>query len=342
MKTIIPFRTANAALVATILAGAIVPAYQPGAALPHGSITTANDSLFVQGHFSEPMTNYATGWKDPGGYDELSEFLAPALPPSGERYEHIVYPNVEEFLSDGSYDDLRAINADFPLVDYSQSKASRTIPNRGLRIVLDWDRIKNQPNWQQYYTGKLMRRLGRNAFRRKYALGVASATDVPIVWDAAGSADPDYDLANQIALSGDSSGITPNRALFGIAAELLRLACYGGTDKAKAFGGRTLSLEQALAKAGVTGRKAEVRYQSTAAAKSRVVGSTVLFFTVEAEGNEDASNFKTARGNTSQGTRYAVYIRQISVKRWEIVVECYETEFCATTLGVRTLSPTAS
>ena len=43
-----------------------------------------------------------------------------------------------------------------------------------------------------------------------------------------------------------------------------------------------------------------------------------------------------------QGGLYAVYVRQLSVKQWEIVVECYETEFCASTLGVRTLTVTAS
>jgi hypothetical protein len=36
----------------------------------------------------------------------------------------------------------------------------------------------------------------------------------------------------------------------------------------------------------------------------------------------------------------AVYVRQISTKLWEIVVEVYETEFVASTLGVRTLTIT--
>ncbi len=38
----------------------------------------------------------------------------------------------------------------------------------------------------------------------------------------------------------------------------------------------------------------------------------------------------------------AVYVRQLTVKQWEIVVECYETEFAASTLGVRTLSVSAT
>ncbi len=342
MKTIIsPLRTANAILATSILAAARVPEYQPSADLAHGIITTANASLFVQAHFSEPLTNYATGWEDPNGYDARSEFLAPLLPTSGERYEHITYPNAEAFLSDGAYDDLRPIGGDFPTVDYSQAKTSRTIPNRGLRIVLDADRIKNQPNWQQFYTSMLLQRIKRNAFRRKYALAVASATDAPLVWDAAGAADPDYDLANQAQTSGDVTGVTPNRALWGIGAMLLRLQTYGATNAAKAVAGRAMTVVQASAMAGLEAQLDEARYQS-GASKSRIVGAKVVLFTGAPSNTMDPSNFKTARGSTEQGGQYAVYVRQLSVKQWEIVVECYETEFCASTLGVRTLSVTAT
>lgn len=334
---ITPYRSANAALAATILAGAIVPAFdKPGLRMEHGLITTANDSFFTQAHFSEPMTNYATGWVDPGGYDEMIEFLAPALPPSGERYEHITYPNAEAFLSDGSYDDLRPINSDFPTVDYSQGKTSRTIPNRGLRIVLDWDRIKNQPNWQQFYTSMLMQRIQRNAFRRKYALGVASATNQAVTWDS--SADPDYDLAYYAQASGDTVGVTPNRAIVGISADLLRFQAYGASNTPKGYAGRVLSIVEALAKRGIAAKISEQRYQSSAAAKSRIVGSLVLLFAGEVNSMQDRSNFKTARGVTQAGGRWGVYVRQISTKLWEVVVECYETEYAMSTLGVRTLT----
>ena len=67
----------------------------------------------------------------------------------------------------------------------------------------------------------------------------------------------------------------------------------------------------------------------------------VLLFTAMGTSGEE-SNFKSARGPTEQGGRFAVYVRQLTVKQWEIVVECYETEFCASPLGVITLSPTAS
>lgn len=337
MKLLIPGRTANAALVASIIAGAHVPAYNRDAPLRHGLMSTANASLFVQAHFSEPMTTYATGWSDPNGYDEACEFIAPALLPSGELYEHIVYDNAEAFLSDDLTDDLRSINSDFKTVDYTESKTRREIPNRGLRIVLDWDRIKNTPNWEQLYTGRLLQRLKRNAFRRKYALALAAGTAANLTWDAAGAADPDKDIVDQALLAGDSSGISPNRALWGTQAKVLRFACYGATNTAKAMSGRLLSPEEASRKAGLDARVDESRYQ-TGATKTRIVGAKVLLFRADGTSGEDPSNFKTAIGNTQQGGRYAVYIRQLSVKFWEIVVECYETEFVASVLGARTLN----
>jgi hypothetical protein len=154
-------------------------------------------------------------------------------------------------------------------------------------------------------------------------------------------ADPDNDLATEIQASGDVSGITPTSALWGIGAKLLRFACYGATNAAKAVSGRMISPEEACGKAGIQGQVDEARVQ-TGITKTRILGSQILLFTSAATSTEDPSNFKTAKGPTEQGTDVAVYVRQISIKQWEIVVECYETEFCATPLGVTLLSITAS
>lgn len=342
MKTLTIGRTANAALAASIMATAQPRPFILGQDLPHEAITTANASLFVQAHFSEPLTTYATGWRDAANLDALCEFIAPTLPGTGERYEHITFPNAEAFLSDVTADDdLRAINGDFKTVDYTSAKTSRTVPNRGLRIVLDYDRIKTMPNWQELYTGMLMQRLKRNAARRKYALAIAAGTDVPLVWDAAGAADPDYDVVNQAVLSGDTTGVTPTSALWGIGAQLLRLASAGGSNTPKGYSARSMTPQQASAAAGLTAMVDQTRYQA-GTAKSRVAGAKVVLFTSAPTSTMDPSNFKTAKASTQQGGLYAVYVRQLSVKQWEIVVECYETEFCASTLGVRVLSVTAS
>jgi hypothetical protein len=328
--------TSNAAAVFSLLAAARVPTYEETAGrLEHGLISTANASLFTQAHFSEPYTEYALGWNDPAGYDRLSDFVAPPVIGLNERYEHIEYPNAEAFLSDvHADDDLRAIGGEFKLADYSETKREGVIPNRGLRIVLDWDRIKTKKNWQRMYTDRLMQRLSRNAARRKVALALASGVAVSQTWDS--TTDPDHLVATEAKNSGDITGVTPNRALVGLAAKLLRYAAYGGTDKARGFL-RSLSAEEGMQKIGLEALVDESRFQS-GTSKTAIVGSKVLLFSAYGTSAEDSSNFKTARGPTGQGGRYAVYIRQIGVKFWEITVECYETEWVASTLGVRTIT----
>jgi hypothetical protein len=335
------FRTPNAAAIFQLLAAASVPAYSPKGELRDGMITAApltteNASLFTQAHFIEAETTYAIGWRDPAGYDTLSDFIAPAMTPAGELYQHIEYPNAEAFLSEtNADDDLRAINAEFKTVEYTETKDLRSIPNRGLRLVVDYDRYKTNPNWQRLSVDRLMSRLMRNAARRKTALALAAGVAVAKTWDS--NSDPDLDIVTEAKNSGDVTGISPNRALWGLAAKLSRFSAYGATNTAKAMAGRNMSPEEACQKFGLQALVDESRYQS-GTAKVPIVGSKVLLFSAYGVSGEDPSNFKTARGTTSQGGRFAVYVRQISVKFWEVVVETYETEFCASTLGVRTIT----
>lgn len=332
-------RTMNAAFAAALLREAMSPLYDRFKdRLEHGFVTTANTSLFHQTHFSEPLTTYALGWRDPANYDALSEFIAPPVITNGELFEHIEYPNAEAFMSDvNGDDDLRAINAEFKTVDYTQSKAQRSIPNRGLRMVVDYDRVKNMPNWQETFTNRLLQRISRNAARRKVALALAAGTAASLTWSS-GTPDPDLDLANQAKLSGDASGISPNRAIWGLGAKILRFQAYGSQATAGAFGGRSLSIEQAMSALGLLAQVDESRYQA-GTAKASILGTKIVLFNAASQSGEDPSNFKTARGTTRQGGRWGVYVREIGAKFTEITVECYEMEWAASVLGVRTITP---
>ena len=353
-------RTPNAALAASLYAGSLLPAFNEGQ-WTHGRITTANSDmlmgpqgspvstanaeLFGSAFLSEPMNNYAVGWSDPEGYDALVEFIAPSFPAPGELFQYREFDNAEEFLSDGTYDDLRAIKADFKTVDYTQQLVQGRVSNRGLRIELDWDYIKADPMWQQRYTGKLLSRLKRNQARRAAALAVASATSDPLVWNGT-SAQPDTTLLAEIIDSGDTSGIAPNRMLMGLNAWQLRRAAYSsaasGSNQFAAAAALNMTVEQLGALLNVDARVDSARYQS-ATAKSQIIGANVLFFTGKAGvDQEDPTNFKLAWVNCQNGQRFAVYVRQLSVKRWEIVVEHYELLFCASTLGVRLSAITAA
>lgn len=339
-------RTANAALAVSILTGTSLPAPEAGP-WQHGRITTANDSLFNATHYSEPMTNYAVGWSDPEGYDRLVEFLAPNFPAPGELFEHFTFSNAEAFLSDSQNEDLRAIGADFKTVDYTPGKTQRKVDNRGLRIELDWDRIKGDPMWQQRYTGKLLSRLRRNQARRALSLAIASGTADSLVWDATPDALPEVALNAQKILAANESGINPNRILIGEQAWQTRLACLGsitsGANPYAAAAELARTPDDVGAFLGMEPLLDGGRYQSGASSKTQLVGDKIILFTGRNGADaEDPTNFKLAWVACQNGMRFAVYIRQLSVKKWEIVVEHYERIFCASTLGVRVITIAAS
>ena len=49
-----------------------------GAILP-GQVCLANESRFNTSFFSEPLTTYATGWRDPNHLEALLDFVAPPV-----------------------------------------------------------------------------------------------------------------------------------------------------------------------------------------------------------------------------------------------------------------------
>jgi hypothetical protein len=46
----------------------------------HGQVFFANDSRFMESFYSEPLTNYMVGWRDPNNIEDTLQFFAPAVP----------------------------------------------------------------------------------------------------------------------------------------------------------------------------------------------------------------------------------------------------------------------
>src|SRR5215471_6834255 len=99
-----------------------------GSILP-GQICLANESRFNSAFFSEPLTTYAAGWRDPNNLEALLDFLAPPVQ-VGRRFEYKQADNSESFLSDT--DDMRAIGADSKRVEYNGSTVQDKTCNKGL------------------------------------------------------------------------------------------------------------------------------------------------------------------------------------------------------------------
>ncbi len=301
----------------------------------HGVIVAANDALFVEANFSEPLTAYAIGWRDQQDIEATLEFFAPEVMVP-RRFEYAEFLNVEEFFSELD-DDLRPIGSDFKTVEYTSKKTQARVENRGLRVIVDLDQVADQTNWQNNYTAKILRRLRRNALRRAVALISAAAVNTAKTWDTTAGKDPDLDVIQELVIATTASGVGANRVGYGHTAGAKRLLSLRGQNSPAGYtsAGMTpqelaglLSVDQVL--------YSKERYQSTASAKSEVVGNLVLMFSALAGADtEDASNIKRFVANVDGGGKVRVYLRQITTKLWEIVVEHYELTKITSTLGIR-------
>src|SRR5262249_53003161 len=128
-----------------------------------GRIFLPNESRFNSAFYSEPLTTYATGWRDPNNIEALLDFVAPPVQ-VGRRFEYKKADNAEAFLSET--DDARSIGSDFKRVEYHSSSINEKTTNRGLTMRVDLDVAGEIPNWREIYTARLLQRILRNELRR--------------------------------------------------------------------------------------------------------------------------------------------------------------------------------
>lgn len=303
-----------------------------------GQITMANESRFIEANFSEPLTTFATGWKDPNNIEDTLEFVAPTVP-VGRRFEFIQATNAEEFLSEIDTD-IRGIGASFKRIEYTSHKVNSKTFNKGLTIRVDEDSVLDMPNWEQVYTGRIMRRLLRNELRRGITLLSAAATNTNKTWEAGTGIDPDFDAHTAKLAFADAAGLYPNRVLFGDGSWNLRWLTHRAQNTAGGFASAGLD-EAGVAKTlQVEGVKvSHERYQSSAAAKSRIINNTVLLYLAEANQTpEDPSSIKRFVSNTQGGTPFRVYVQRYNVHLIDITVEHYSNIVVTSTLGIQQLT----
>jgi hypothetical protein len=306
-----------------------------------GELYIANESRFVEANFSQPLTTFATGWRDPNNIEATLEFLAPAVETS-RRFEFAQFGNSEEFLSEA--DDVRAIGSSFKRVEFTGEKVNAKTLNKGLTIRVDHDNVAGMPNWREVYTGRIMRRLLRNELRRAAAVLDAAATSVGHIWSTAAGKDPDQDVADTALLYTDATGITPTRLLYGPVAWNLRRKSHRAQDIAGAYLSASRSVGEVATELGFReGLVAHERYQSSASAKTKIIGDSVYLYTAEAgQTPEDPSNIKRFVSPAEGGSRFRVYEQQVNAKLTDITVEHYSVIIATSTLGIRKMAVTAS
>src|SRR6185503_15087673 len=128
-----------------------------------GQVYLANDSRFLSAFFSEPLTTYATGWRDPNNIEATLDFVAPPVQ-VGRRFEYKAQLNAEAFLSETN--DIRAIGSDFKQVEYKGTDETGKTYNKGLTMRVDLDVVGAVPNWRELFTNRLLQRLLRSELRR--------------------------------------------------------------------------------------------------------------------------------------------------------------------------------
>jgi len=195
-------------------------------------------------------------------------------------------------------------------------------------------------DWQERYVQLLLTRLLRNEVRRSFGAIQAGATITSATWPEDGTvANPDADLRAALIAAANSSGVRPNRVLFGEGAWGLRGSCYDAQKNAGARRSADLTPDDLARKLFVDGvRVAAARYQTTPTSKATVVGNQVFCFYAEPlPGNDEPANLKRFYTPTDSGGPFRVFLED-HAKYTDISVEHYSTVIVTSELGLNGLT----
>lgn len=296
----------------------------------HELVCLANAASFGDTFFSEPLTTFAQGWRDPTDIAGELEFIAPVVE-VGRKFQFRKFASANDFMIDS--DDERAIGADFKKVSFSGEIVDSSTVNRGLTIFVDLDEVAQIPNYRMRYTDWLLRRGMRSDLKTATALLIAAAGNTNKTWNT--SADPDADLLELIADGADALGFNPNRVYIGSVAWAKRVKAFRSQDTSGAFASSSMTPAQVAAWLGIEDmRVSRSRYQSSATAKTKVVGSyAVAFYAESGLLPEDPANVKRFVSRCGDGSLYRVYVRPVSEKLEAITVERYVRTVAISTVG---------
>ena len=303
---------------------------------PSQVVCAANEARFMASHYSEPLTAFTVGWRDPENLQALLDFLAPPVP-AGRRFEFNRHDNAQAFFSES--DDVRSIGATFKRVEYTgDSVLSKTL-NKGLTIRVDHDEAIGD-DWQERYVQLLLTRLLRNEVRRAFAAIQAGASVTSVTWPEDGTvANPDADIRTALISAANVSGVRPNRVLFGEGAWSLRSSCYDAQNNAGARRSSDLTPNDLASMYFVDGvRVASARYQTTPTTKAVIVGNQVFCFYAEPlPGKDEPANQKRFYTPTDSGGPFRVFLED-HAKYTDISVEHYSTVIVTSELGLTGLT----
>lgn len=301
----------------------------PTSTSQNGAVQASSESRFNAAHYSEALTTYTVGWKDPENLPALLEFIAPSVP-VGRRFEFKKAVHSESFLTEN--DDVRAIGSAFKRVEYRGSSVQEKTLNKGLTIRVDHDEVAGD-DWQERYVQLLLQRLYRNEVRRALSALDSIATVSEVDWT---NGQPDRTLREALARASDQSGLRPNRILIGESAWDLRQSAYESDNNAGAFRAASMTHDQLSSKLMVDQvRTIKARIGTGAQHPQSLMGNAILCFNASAGVTKDEpSNLKRFITPSDSGSPFRVYVEE-HAKYTDLTVEHYSNLVVTSELGAQ-------
>jgi len=302
----------------------------------HGLVALAHADSFNNTYYSEPLTTYTQGWRDPDNLDDILDFLYPGVQ-VGRRFEWYKHDEDSDFLVDT--DDARAPGADFKQVRATGTMQLGKTINKGLTMFVDLDQVSDVQNWQQLYTSRLLRRCKRNDLYGAIRMLVEAAANANKTWGP--TSDPDADVMNMVNDAGDAIGFNPNRLAYFGNTWIKRVMAYRQQENEGAKASLMLKDATELARfvGAESGRVITSRLRVDGAQKQKIGGNYVVAFHAEnGVGPEDPSATKRFWSPVDGGGEYRVFVDSTNPKFTRITVERYNTMVVTSKLGLKKLT----
>lgn len=303
-----------------------------------GLVCAANESRFTASTYSEPLTAFTVGWKDPEHIEDLLNFVAPMIPVA-KRFEFKVSNNEQCFMSET--DDIRSIGSSFKRVEFVGTSITSRTYNKGLTVRVDHDDVAGD-DWRERYVQLLLQRLLRNELRRAISALESNASTIKNSYVWGSSSNPDSDVRSELSAAADITGVRPNRAVFGEGAWDLRSDSYDAQNNSGATRAAGLLPEDLARKLFIDDVKImSARYQNGASKTDLLSNKIYLFYTKNDIMKDEPANIKRFVTPVDGGGTFRVYSDEHS-KFTDLTVEHYSNVVITSADGIRKLSVASS
>ena len=306
-----------------------------------GKVVLANESVFQDTFFSQPLTDFAVGYtsqEEP--LQELLDFIAPPVQ-TPRLFQYDVMNGQMAFEAAEKGEDERALMGEFKVVDYHDTKATGATKSKGLTTFLDNDELEEIPGKLEQKVAQLKMMLLRADIIRANALLNTLATNTAKTWSS-GTPKPDIDMKMAIKAARTALGMQPNRVLFGGGAWELRDSALAGQNTAGAFAG-LMRLESDVARFY---RVRDIKindlvYEIPGTGKTPIITDNKVFvfngFTMPS--TADTSNVKRFWSPVMGGGEWAVFVDKVtSAELTKVTVYHRSAILSPNTVGVQSLT----